>query len=115
MSCLRSPRIRSSGSSTPKGIATGNMFSNFFREALECGGAFAVIDRKLQQIIGSTRFYDYDREKSEIEIAWTFLARKYWSGRYNREMKDLLLAHAFEFVENVIFLSENKISVPKKR
>jgi len=78
-------------------------------------GAFAVIDRNLQQIIGSTRFYDYDREKSEIEIGWTFLARKYWSGRYNREMKDLLLAHAFEFVENVIFLSENKISVPKKR
>jgi RimJ/RimL family protein N-acetyltransferase len=81
-----------------------HVFKSFFREALECDGAFAVIDRKIQQIIGSTRFYDYNPEKSEIEIGWTFLARKYWGGRYNREMKDLLLGHAFEFVEKVIFL-----------
>jgi hypothetical protein len=30
-------------------------------------------------------------------------------------MKDLQLGHAFEFVEKAIFLSENKISAPKKR
>ena len=63
-----------------------------------------VIDPKTQQIIGSTRFYGYDPEKSEIEIGWTFLARKYWGGRYNGEMKELLLAHAFKFVETVVFL-----------
>ncbi len=33
-------------------------------------------------IIGSTRFYGYDSEKSEIEIGWTFLARSYWGGHY---------------------------------
>jgi len=32
------------------------------------------------------------------------LARKYWGGRYNRELRDLMLAHAFKFVENVMFL-----------
>lgn len=80
-----------------------DVFRVFFREALESGGAFVVIDAKTQQIIGSTRFYGYDPEKSEIEIGWTFLARKYWGGRYNREMKDLLLTHAFKFVENVMF------------
>lgn len=79
------------------------MFRVFFKEALESGGAFVIIDRETQQIIGSTRFYGYDPEKSEIEIGWTFLARKYWGGRYNREMKELLLAHAFTFVENVVF------------
>ena len=79
------------------------MFRVFFKEALESGGAFVIIDRETQQIIGSTRFYGYDPEKSEIEIGWTFLARKYWGGRYNREMKELLLAHAFKFVENVVF------------
>jgi N-acetyltransferase len=79
------------------------VFKVFFREALECGGAFVVIHKKSQQIIGSTRFYGYDPEKSEIEIGWTFLARKHWGGRYNREMKNLLLAHAFQFVENVVF------------
>src|ERR1700757_3475064 len=80
------------------------VFRVFFKEALESGGAFVIIDRKTQQIIGSTRFYGYDPGKSEIEIGWTFLARKYWGGRYNQEMKELLLDHAFKFVENVVFL-----------
>ena len=80
-----------------------DVFRVFFKEALESGGAFVVIDRKTRQIIGSTRFYGHDPEKSEIEIGWTFLARKYWGGRYNREMKELLLDHAFKFVENVVF------------
>jgi N-acetyltransferase len=91
-----------------------NVFRVFFREALESGGAFVVIDKKSQQIIGSTRFYGYDPEKSEIEIGWTFLARKYWGGRYNAEMKRLLLNHAFKFVENVVFfVGENNIRSQK--
>jgi RimJ/RimL family protein N-acetyltransferase len=86
------------------------VFKVFFSEALESGGAFVVIDNKTQQFIGSTRFYGYDSEKSEIEIGWTFLARKYWGGRYNREMKELLLAHAFKFVENVVvFVGEHNV------
>jgi N-acetyltransferase len=79
------------------------VFRVFFKEALESGGAFVVIDSKTQQIIGSTRFYGYDLENSEIEIGWTFLARKYWGGRFNAEMKRLLLNHAFKFVESVVF------------
>src|SRR5260370_15241172 len=82
----------------------------FFKDAVESGGAFVVIDTKTRQIIGSTRFHGYDPEKSEIEIGWTFLAREYWGGRYNREMKQLMLAHAFKFVENVVFfVGENNI------
>ena len=79
------------------------IFKIFFEGALDSGGAFVVIDTKTRQIIGSTRFYGYNPEKSEIEIGWTFLARKYWGGRYNAEMKQLMLAHAFKFVENVVF------------
>ena len=87
-----------------------DVFKVFFREAMESGGAFVIIDRKNQQIIGSTRFYGYAPEKSEIEIGWTFLARNYWGGRYNRELKDLMLTHAFKFVENVVFLvGENNV------
>jgi RimJ/RimL family protein N-acetyltransferase len=84
------------------------VFEIFFREALESGGAFVVIDRATQQIIGSTRFYGYDPEKSEIEIGWTFLAREYWGGQYNCEMKSLMLNHAFKFVKNVVFLIGEK-------
>ena len=87
-----------------------DVFKIFFKGALESGGAFVVIDTKDKQIIGSTRFHGYDPEKSEIEIGWTFLARKYWGGRYNREMKQLMLTHAFKFVENVVFfVGENNI------
>src|SRR4249919_515046 len=91
-----------------------DVFRIFFRDALESGGAFVIVDRKAQRIIGSTRFYGYDPEKSEIEIGWTFLARKYWGGRYNREMKRLMLEHAFQFVETVIFhIGENNIRSQK--
>jgi RimJ/RimL family protein N-acetyltransferase len=93
---------------------TEDVFKGFFREAMECGGAFVIIDTKNQRIIGSTRFHGYDPEKSEIEIGWTFLARKYWGGRYNRELKQLMLAHAFKFVESVIFyVGENNVRSQK--
>jgi RimJ/RimL family protein N-acetyltransferase len=91
-----------------------DVFKVFFKDALESGGAFVVIDTKNKRIIGSTRFHGYDPEKSEVEIGWTFLARTYWGGRYNREMKQLMLAHAFQFVENVVFyVGENNIRSQK--
>jgi RimJ/RimL family protein N-acetyltransferase len=80
------------------------VFKEFFREAVESGGAFVAVDRKDGQVIGSSRFHGYDREKSEIEIGWTFLARSHWGGAYNREMKRLMLRHAFRFVDRVVFL-----------
>jgi hypothetical protein len=39
-----------------------------------------------------------------IEIGWTFLARRYWGGRYNGEMKRLMLEHAFQTVDEVVFI-----------
>ena len=79
-------------------------FSEFFREALESGGALIATDARLGHAIGSSRFHGYDGEKSEIEIGWTFLARSYWGGVYNAEMKRLMLGHALRFVTRVIFL-----------
>jgi RimJ/RimL family protein N-acetyltransferase len=80
------------------------VFKGFFREALESGGALIALDSKDGQVIGSSRFHGYHKEKSEIEIGWTFLARSYWGGIYNREMKQLMLRHAFQFVNSVIFV-----------
>jgi RimJ/RimL family protein N-acetyltransferase len=80
------------------------VFREFFQEAIDSGGAFVVIDRKNGSVIGSSRFLGYDEERCEIEIGYTFLARAYWGGVYNREMKDLMLAHAFRFVRHVVFL-----------
>ncbi len=81
-----------------------DVFRKFFEGAIQSGGAFTVIDIKTKAIIGSSRFHGYNETKSEIEIGWTFLARKYWGRIYNSEMKDLMLKHAFRFVENVVFI-----------
>ena len=81
-----------------------DVFRKFFDGAIESGGALMAIDRKLDCVIGSSRFYGYDPLRSEIEIGWTFLARSHWGGVYNGEMKRLMLSHAFQFVDNVVFM-----------
>ena len=80
-----------------------DVFQEFFRQAMESGGAFIVIDSKDGRVIGSSRYHGYDGAKNEIEIGWTFLARSHWGGACNREMKSMMLRHAFQFVDSVIF------------
>ncbi len=79
-------------------------FQVFFAEALASGGALIAIDTRTQRVIGSSRFHGYDKDISEVEIGWTFLARSHWGGKYNGEMKQLMLQHAFLFVNSVVFL-----------
>ena len=78
------------------------VFREFFHESLASGGALLAVDARTGEVIGSSRFHGYDEAKSEIEIGWTFLARSHWGGRYNGEMKQLMLRHAFRFVRNVV-------------
>jgi RimJ/RimL family protein N-acetyltransferase len=86
------------------------VFRGFFQGALDSKGAFVVIDKATREIIGSTRYFGYEPENSEIEIGWTFLARKYWGGNYNKEMKQMLLDHAFKFVSTAAFyVGENNL------
>ena len=80
-----------------------DVFRKFFDDALACGGAFAAVDRQTGKIIGSSRFDYFDEQNDEIEIGWTFLARAYWGGVYNGEMKRLMLDHAFRYVDRVTF------------
>ena len=79
-------------------------FRAFFAEALHSGGALVAVERATGRIIGSSRYHGYDEEGSVIEIGWSFLALAYWGGRYNGEMKRLMLEHAFRWVNRVIFL-----------
>lgn len=79
-------------------------FRKFLEDALDSGGALIAHDRRDSRVIGSSRFFGYDRERSEVEIGWTFLARSHWGGRYNGEIKRLMLDHAFRFVDCVVFL-----------
>lgn len=80
------------------------VFRRFFRDALDSRGALLVLDRQSGAIIGSSRYDGFDAGASQVEIGWTFLARSHWGGRFNHEMKRLMVDHAFRFVTRVIFL-----------
>ncbi len=83
--------------------ATPAGFRKFFDESLASGGALLATGTATGQVIGSSRYFGFDPEASEVEIGWSVLARDYWGGRYNGEMKRLMLEHAFRFVEHVVF------------
>lgn len=80
------------------------VFREFFRHAMESGGALIATDAATGRVIGSSRFHAYDETRRDVEIGWTFLARSHWGGRYNGEMKRLMLEHAFRAVDTVLFL-----------
>jgi len=80
------------------------VFEKYFKEAIESRGALVAIDRETKKIIGCSRFHSLDTTKSEITIGYTFLARSHWGGRYNGEMKKLMIDHAFKFVSAIHFL-----------
>jgi RimJ/RimL family protein N-acetyltransferase len=77
------------------------VFENFFKGALESGGAFRVTDQENGELIGSSRYYDL--KEAEVSIGYTFIARRCWGKAYNRALKRLMLDHAFRFVDRVIF------------
>lgn len=79
------------------------IFAKFFAESLESGGALLVHESASHTVIGSSRYHGYSQVRSEVEIGWTFFARSHWGGRYNGELKRLMLEHAFQFVDSVIF------------
>ncbi|MCB2067232.1 MAG: GNAT family N-acetyltransferase [Erythrobacter sp.] len=80
------------------------VFRQFFADALDKGGALAVIDKASGEIVGSSRFQGLEEAGGgSVEIGWTFLARSHWGGRYNPELKRLMLAHALRFVARVRF------------
>lgn len=79
-------------------------FRRFFDGAIESGGALLATRAGTDEVIGTSRFHGYSASQSEVEIGWTFLARACWGGRYNRELKRLMVEHAFRFVDRIVFM-----------
>jgi RimJ/RimL family protein N-acetyltransferase len=78
------------------------VFQNYFTGAIASKGAF-LIKNMNDEVIGSTRFYDFFPEKSEVKIGYTFFSRACWGLPFNRATKQLMLNYAFQFVGKVIF------------
>jgi N-acetyltransferase len=79
------------------------VFEGFFKAALASRGALLVTDRATGAVIGSSRYYDNDPAARSVAIGYTFLARRYWGGAANRELKQLMLDHAFRWADTVWF------------
>jgi len=78
-------------------------FRAYFADALASGGALTIVDKASGAVIGGSRYAFHDPERDEIEIGWTFLARAYWGGAYNRDVKRLMVNHMLRFVGCVVF------------
>ncbi|WP_295770820.1 GNAT family N-acetyltransferase [uncultured Mucilaginibacter sp.] len=79
------------------------VFLTFFEGAIQSGGAYKVVDKTTGTVIGSTRFYDYDANDSSLFIGYTFYGTAWWGKGVNLEVKALMLAYAFQFVDHVYF------------
>lgn len=89
-------------------------FERYFDGLLQGCGSLAVMDNATGRIIGATRYYDWEPEKREVAIGYTFLTREFWGGAANREMKRLLIQHAAPHVQ-VIWFHVGKGNVRSRR
>lgn len=80
-----------------------DVFQKYFNGAIESNGAFLILAKKDQSIIGCTRFYEYNEEDSSVAIGFTFINRAHWGNGYNSAIKKLMIDYAFQSVKNIYF------------
>lgn len=79
------------------------VFQLFFENAIQSKGAFIVINNKTNEIIGSSRYYEFNEVEKSIVIGYTFISRAFWGKNYNSSLKELMINYAFQFVNKVHF------------
>ena len=79
------------------------VFQNFFEGAIQSQGAFLIRDRQTNEVVGSSRFYDFDENDNSILIGYTFIGRQFWGKGFNASLKKLMLDYAFQYVDKVYF------------
>jgi RimJ/RimL family protein N-acetyltransferase len=79
------------------------VFERFFAGALASGGGLVALDPPTGRPIGSSRFYDWNADDRSVVVGYSFLERARWGDGTNREMKRLMLDHAFRWARTVWF------------
>lgn len=79
------------------------VFEEYFASLLETKTALAVIDTDTAKIIGTSSYYTPPDQPDSISIGFTFLVRAKWGGAANRELKQLMVEHAFTAYDTVYF------------
>jgi N-acetyltransferase len=79
------------------------VFRAYFDDALASRGSLTIRERNTGRVIGASRYSQAFVGPGEVEVGWTFLARDHWGGTTNRELKRLMLEHAFRWFDPVVF------------
>ena len=79
------------------------VFENFFTGAMESKGAFKIMEKATGDVLGSSRYYDFNEEDNHIFIGYTFYGTKSWGKGINPQVKKLMLDYIFQFVDKVHF------------
>lgn len=79
------------------------VFETYFAGALASQGALLIQRTQDRALIGCTRYYDYDAARRVVKIGYTFVSCASWGGGYNAACKALMLDHAFQWVDRVLF------------
>lgn len=78
------------------------VFERFLATVLATGGGLVALD-DAGRVIGLSCYYDWNPADRSVVIGYTFLARSHWGGGTNREMKRLMLDHAFRWATTALF------------
>lgn len=79
------------------------VYDAMFDEALGAGGALIGIDEASGEVVASSQYRPSAVFPGAMEIGWTFIRRNRWGGATNRALKRLMLTHALQSVEQVVF------------
>lgn len=79
------------------------VFHTFFDGAIQSKGAFKIVDKRTKEIVGSTRFYDFNPDTDSLLIGYTFYTVSCWGKGINRSVKEMMLDYAFQFISKVQF------------
>ncbi len=79
------------------------VFTKFFQEGMESQGAYIILDKATNEVIGSSRFYNHDEKDNSIFIGYTFYGTKFWGTGVNAQVKKMMLDYIFQYVDLVKF------------
>lgn len=80
-----------------------DVFRANFDGALADEGGMVARERATGEVVGFSRFSQLFVGPDDMEIGWTFLARRLWGGTYNRDMKHSMLSHVLATFPRALF------------
>ena len=80
-----------------------DVFRPYFDFLLTAGGSLVARDINSKAVIGCSKYYVAPARPDDIAIGFTFLARAYWGGASNFDLKRAMVDHALKSFGSVWF------------